>query len=348
MKIVLFDQINETHVCESLVEALVRLGHEVRWTGPIWKGHRFPEGVDDIGGIDARLEELLAWRPDALLNFRASSLLPAQLQRLRRAGVRTLVWFPDDPVLYGLCYGQVVDYYDVPLHCGSRQVLDFYRYRGHRVGVNFPFWLDPQAVPYRYDVERCEGTLVFFGNMHGPAKQGRYEAFCALHEDIAFYGKLPQDPHGRGRGQLDGIGQALEVLPRYRIGLNSAQRFGDYAGSAYDFPGLGMLGSFFLPSRVLQYAALGLPVLSLHAPQADLRHYPPGLHARSVEEARAVVARVAHDDDYLQALSRAARRELEQHHGADARARLLERIVWETVRPERLTAHEQEFIYRCY
>lgn len=99
---------------------------------------------------------------------------------------------------------------------------------------------------------------------------------------------------------------------------------------------------------MLQYAALGLPVLTVHGPQDDPSHYPPGLHARSLEQARVVIERVARDDDYLLAISSAARRELEQVHGAASRARLLDQIVLGSVRPERLTEHEQEFMYRCF
>lgn len=346
MKIVLFDEINETHVCDALAVALARLGHQVIRTGPVWRGHLFATEAADLARIHGQVDECIAQAPDALLNFRASSLAPGQVERLRRAGVRTAVWFPDDPVLYGLCYSHVVDAYDTVLHCAGRRVLDFYRYRGHRIGINFPFWLDTDVWACAYEAARCEAALVFYGNMHGPAKQGRYELFCGLDDDLSLYGRVPDDPRGKGRGTLAGPAAAVAVLPRYRIGLNSPQRFADYAGTPYDFPGLAMLGSFFLPSRVLQYAAIGLPVLTLHPHGIAAEHYPPGLHATDASQARGVVQRVARDVGYLQALSRAARGEVERCHGAPARARLLVKLFDTSIQPEQLTPHEQEFIHR--
>jgi hypothetical protein len=254
---------------------------------------------------------------------------------------------PDDPVLYGLCYGQIVDAYDLALHCAGSRVLDFYRYRGHRVGVNFPFWLDPAVWPLRYRPEACDAGPVFYGNLQGPAKRGRYEALCAVADDLSIYGRSTDDPRGVSRGQLHGPAEAVAALPRHRLGLNMPQRFADYAGTAYDFAGLAMLGNFFLPSRVLQYAALGLPTLTLHhGAVAETAHYPPGLHARDPGQARDIAARVRADADYLSSVSRAARAEVERFHDGDARARLLVALFANRIVPERLTPHEQEFIYR--
>jgi len=348
MKIVLFDQINEVHVCTSLHAALAQMGHAVMSTGPVWRGHRFPASTEECEAIDNRLDDVLAMRPDALLNFRASSLLPRHLDRLRRAGVKTLVWFPDDPVLYGLCYSAVVDHYDVPLHCASGKVLNFYRYRKHRIGVNLPFWVDTDAIPYVYEAQACDKDLVFFGNMHGPAKQKRYELFCSVHDDLSIYGKVPDDPHGKAKGVLHGMEDASATLRSFRIGLNTAQCFQDYRGTPYDFPGMAMLGSFFLPSRVLQYAAIGLPVLTLPSDDSSVHHYPAGFHAGSAAQARDMIPRLLAHANYLQAVSRSARRDVEQYYSASSRARFLSELIKGSIEPRQLTPHEQEFSYRYF
>ena len=349
MKIVLFDEINETHVCDALATGLDDLGHAVFRTGPVWKGHAFATSPEAIASIDARIDEALAAGPDWWLNFRASSLTAGQVERIRRAGVRAAVWFPDDPVLYELCYSKIVDAYDLVLHCGGRQVLDFYRYRGHRIGINFPFWVDLRAWPLRYEPDACDRGPVFYGNMHGVAKRSRYEALCAVAPDVSLYGRLADDPLVRGRGVLNGPHEAAAALPRHRLGLNAPQRFADYAGSAYDFAGLALLGTFFLPSRVVQYAALGLPTLTLHAGAVvDAGHYPPGLHARDVAQARAVVERISVQPDLLRGISLAARGDVERFHTGGSRARLLAALFDGTIEPERLTPHEQEFGYRFF
>lgn len=347
MKIVLFDQINETHVVDSLAAALVAGGHAVSSTGAVWRGHRFPQRAEDILMIHDKIDELLAESPDVLFNFRASSLLPEHVERLRRAGIRCLVWFPDDPVLYKSVYGQVIDLYDTPLHCGDQRILAFYQYRGHKPGINFPFWLDPGVFRYAYDPSNASGDVVFFGNMHGPAKEGRYETVTSLHEDVSIYGKVPLDPGGCGKGILQGIPETVATLGRYRIGINIAQQFSSYAGTSHEFPGLAMLGGFFLPSRVIQYAAIGLPVLTIQSVRPDNAHYPPSLHARDALTARNMIKRVLEDTGYLVSISKAARRIVEERFCAHARARLLEYLI-NRGSLDYLTSNELEFMYQWY
>jgi hypothetical protein len=348
MRIALFDQINEVHVCESLASSLAASGCEVTWTGKIWHGHTFPSREEDVRVLDEHVEKIIASSPDALLNFRASSLSAAQVSRLRAAGIRTLVWLPDDPVLYGLTYGQIVDAYDIALHCGNTKVLEFYRHRGHKPGVNFPFWIDPTRFQYSYEPSLCEHALVFFGNMHGPAKSKRYDAICSLHEDLAIYGKVPSDPLGKCKGQLAGPEEAVKVLPRHRVGLNMAQYFGDYTGTSYAFPGLSMLGHFFLPSRVLQYAAIGLPVLTIQPGQFDAAHYPAGWRVSDPVQAQALLSRVLPQNETLLSVSARARQQVEMHFSAQSRAKYLLYLLKHTDDIPGLTMHEREFQYQTF
>lgn len=343
MHFYLFDQILETHVCESLREALLELGHRVSASGPVWSGHRFPRSPEDVARMHQAVDRAIDARPDVLFNFRASALLPEHLSRLAAAGIRTAVWQPDDPVLYKVCYAKVTDAYDERFFCGGRQVLDFYRYRGHKPGINLPFWVDTGR--FRPSTEEKLGDLVFLGNGIGKAKEGRYEALCGLGGDITLYGRFRDDPHMRVRGYLTEE-EVVSKIPRYRLAVNVAQSFASYAGTPSDFPGLAMLGEFFLPSRVVQYAALGVPALTVHAEGFDAQHYPPGLHARSFEEARQVVAEALSGPDRIAWLSGAARLHAERHLSSKSRARLLEQVFSGSLASHRLSAHEQSYAYK--
>jgi len=347
MKLYLFDQILETHVVDALSSALLAEGHSVTLSGPVWQGHRFPERPEDISMIHEKIDEMLAEQPDAMFNFRASSLLPEHILRIRKAGVRTIVWFPDDPVLYNLVYGKIIDLYDIPLHCGDQRVLNFYHYHGHTTGINFPFWLDPAVFNYVYDPSAATGNVVFFGNMHGPIRQGRYDIVCSSHTDVSIYGKVASDPRGRVKGIINGPAETVKVLGTYRIGINIAQEFSSYANTQYDYPGLAMLGAFFLPSRVLQYASTGLPVVTVQTMRQDDAHCPPGFHARDAESAGLLIKRLLEHPDYLVKISKAARRIVEQRFSGRQRVKLLEYLLTGQSIAD-FTMHEREMMYQWF
>lgn len=347
MRIALFDRINETHVCTSLEEALRHRGHSVLSTGPIWHGHRFAITGHDIEYTDAALDAVLAEGCDWLLNFRASALTPAQVRRIRSTGVASAVWLPDDPVLYATTYRHVVDGYDHVLNCGPASVLQFYDGRGHRQGVNFPFWLDPYKWHADWSIARADKDLVFLGNALGKVREGRYAAMAPAKRRIAVYGKCVEDPHEIHRGELFGVEAMRAVLPGYAAGLNIPQRFADYAGTSYDFSGLADLGEFFLPSRVTQYAALGLPVISLGA-EAVNPHFPHALRAGDIAAALRVVDRLRSDPALSAEVSADARKDVLQSFSAAARAHLLEALFSGELDPRTMGLHEREYAYRNY
>jgi hypothetical protein len=347
MKIALFDQVNETHVCDALAVALRALGHEILETGPVWQGHRFPVLAEDTAGIDEMVETVLSAGCEALFNFRASALSPDQLSRLRRAGVTTAIWLPDDPVLYGVTYRHVVDEYDHVLHCGSSEILEFYSGQGHKPGINFPFWLDPGIWSYVWEPECVQRALVFLGNLHGPAKRGRYERLAPGYRSISVYGICPTDPLGMHVGELHGIEALKAVLPLYRAGLNLPQRFAEYAGSAYDFAGLSALGGFELPSRVIQYAALGLPVISLGGLSPN-EAFPHSLKATDVHAALRISDGLAHEADAAIALSRLARSDVERHFSGASRAMLLVALLSGAINPAAMSLHDRATCYRQF
>lgn len=344
MHFYLFDEILETHVCTSLEKSLAKLGHQVTRTGKVWRGHRFPIKKADVAQIDQAVELAIAAKPDVLFNFRASTLLPQHIARLRSAGIRTMVWQPDDPVLYEICYSQIMDLYDDVYLCASRRVVEFYRYRGHKPAINLPFWVDTDLYAYAAHKDRL-GDVVFLGNGAGKSRHSRYEALCGMADDIALYGRFDSDPYGKVRGYLSDD-DIIRTIGQYRLGINIPQSFDSYAQTDYDFPGLGLLGHFFLPSRVVQYAALGLPALTIQASHYDPMHYPPGLHARNFAEAKSLVAKALVSPERLDLLSKAARQYAVMYLDANSRAALLDAVCRGTLRADDLSTYEQSYIYK--
>lgn len=321
MRVALFDAIREQHVCRSLERAIANLGHEAYWTGPVWTSHRRPTSRLDREAIDEALDEALAFEPDALLCFRPSSLDEGQLERLRGAGIRTLVWLADDPVLYDVGYRQIVDLYDVVLHGGPEQVLEFYERRhGRPTGVYFPFWAGEEVFPDVYDPDG-DVDLVFLGNMDSRNRAGRYELLSSLPLRVEVFGTAERDPEGIVSGYLRGPEEISAALGRARLGFTMSQRFSDYEGHEYDFPELSGLGTFDVPSRIVQYAASGLPVVALS--DGPLESFPEAVWAPDrdgvAESAQALLA----DHDQRRLLSQRVRARFERSFSAAARARSL-------------------------
>jgi Helicase associated domain/Glycosyl transferases group 1 len=325
VRIALFDSIRERHVCESLERALSALEHEVYWTGPVWGRHGAPATSTPKRSVQAALDEVLAFEPDALVSFCASTLTPGDLERVRGAGARTVVWLADDPVLYQVSYRHIIDHYDLVLHGGREAVLAFYEANhGHPTGVYFPFWTDAEAFPRVYDPDGDIDT-VFLGNTTGVNRAGRYELLAGLPFDVAIYGTADGDPSGIVRGYLREREEISGVLGRSRVGITLSQRFSDYAGHPYDYPGLAGLGSFDLPSRVVQYAASGVPVLALsNDPCAS---FPEAIVATDRAELISRAAALLSDRERRLELSEATHRRFEQSFSADSRARALVELV---------------------
>ncbi len=203
MKICLFDDILERHVRKSLARALTCRGHEVFVTPPVWRGHSAPTKPADVTTVRSALEEVTAERPYVLFNFRASTLSPDMLRDLHCAGIVTIMWLPDDPVLYDISYKSIVDHYDLRLNCDSAAILQIYeKNRGIR-GVNFPFWTDRQEVGGSSDAfTDAEFDLVFLSNVKGKVRTRRYDILACLSAPIRFFSRLEYDPADFGVGYL--------------------------------------------------------------------------------------------------------------------------------------------------
>ncbi|WP_313823356.1 hypothetical protein [Citricoccus sp.] len=264
MRVVLYDGIQETHVASSLDRALRSRGHAVYHTGRFGSGYLFRNTDELLPTIADHLDLITDFGPDLVLVFRPASAPYPVLQALRGTGAVVAAWLSDDPVLFKDSYGPIVDLYDLILHCGNESVLRFYEQRfGRPTGVNFPFWTDHAAFPAVYGRHQPESTVMFLGNMVGPVRRARYEQLAAMGHSVRVYGRMEADPAGLGGGFLDSDAEVAEAGGRARVALNIPQFFSAYRGQPTWFPGLENLSHFDLPSRVVQYAAMGLPVVSV-------------------------------------------------------------------------------------
>lgn len=330
MRIALFDAIQEEHVGASLERALRAAGHEVYSTGRFGKGFAFrdPQTVLTVAG--EHLDRIADFRPDWILVFRPGSAPQPILERLRATGAALAVWLSDDPVLFDLSYGPIIDLYDLVLHCGNAAVLQFYEDRfGRPTGVNLPFWTDHEAFPVVYGHHEPESTAVFLGNVDGPVRRPRYHHLAQMRTEVRIFGQTGEDPYSLGRGFLDTDLEIRQALSRSRVALNIPQVFTDHRGLQTWFPGLDDLGYFELPSRVIQYGALGIPTVSIipgPSGPTDSRAYPEVVVCGSFQEADDWIE-MACVDGALEELSCRTVETFDRWFSADARVMALESLT---------------------
>lgn len=327
MRIVLFDGIMETHVVSSLERSLAGRGHDVLNTGKLAHGHTFITAAADIQRVEEAISLVHDFRPDLVVVFRPSSLPFPLLRRLRRAGGRLFAWFSDDPVLWNLSYGQVVDFYDVILHCGGSRVLDFYEQKhGRPTGVNFPFWSDGDAFPYVYGTKPSESDVLFLGNVGDSIRRRRYYQLGLLNLNLRIHGQVGDDYLNLSGGYLDTREEVVDAGARARIAISIPQFFSDHREAPTWFEGLDRLGSFEFPSRVIQCAAMGLPMVTLLEPGLSLNMFPEIRVACDLDELERVSKEMLRSED-LSEVSRRIRWRFERNFTAESRAMALEDLV---------------------
>lgn len=347
MRIALFDGLLEEHVPQSLERALRARGHDVLTTGRVWQGTRLPKEPADRERLAAVVDDVLARRPDVLLTWRAAALRPEQLDRLRSAGVLLMAWFSDDPVLFRQSTGALAPHYDVTLHTGAEETLELYERDSGHLGVSMPFFTDSQAFPRTWGSRDVEYPVVFLGNTHTRVRRWRYDLLAGTGLPVALFGKVAADDAGLHAGELADDREVAAVLARAGVGVNVPQRFADYAGTATDFPGLAELGEFRTPSRVVQYAATGVPVVTYRRtdPSPD---DVPGVVVREGEDLGAAVRALLADPDRCRELSDAAHTWFLRWHTAGSRARLIEELATHPGTVRWLDRTTRARLYRLY
>ncbi len=345
MHFILFDTILEKHTVESLARAMKKNGHRVTCTGAVWHGHLVPTDSKDLQLIQRHVDQACSMRPDALLNFRAATLTPDMVRQLRKAGVFTMVWLPDDPVLYNICYKHIVDPYDLMLHCGGEQVLEFYQIRHGKSGVNFPFWTDEHAVPYSFNIDQAETDLVFLGNCIGPVRKNRYDFIANLPYQTKILGNVSEDPFKICAGYLEDTKAVAKELGNSLCGINIPQYFKDYKNTEYDFAGLTEMGHFQFPSRVIQYAAAGLPIISLEPEKPSDILFPELLRVSDRINLLSAAQSLFSDKQRLENLSQRTHQRFLTSFSAIARTLLLEQLVADPVETSKMPIAEKAILF---
>jgi len=295
---------------------------------PVWRGHEFPTTTEDVRSIRDQLHEVIDHGIDVLLVMRASALPPELIREARARGVFVVVWLPDDPVLYDILYRHIVDEYDLVLHCGPERVLEFYDSKGHQPGINFPFWTSTDFFPYCYQPQQAKMDLVFWGNCTGGGRSSRYETIAALPARSRIYGRVDEDSNNLHGGIVKDVNNDQRLVSKtfanFKLGLNIPQLFSKYCGSPYDFPGLKKLGEFQVPSRVVQYAASGLPIISFGKSLETI--FPGAICVEDMDQATRALE-VVQDVDRLLEISRTTHRTFVRHYSAQERARFLLELI---------------------
>ena len=326
MRIAIFDGILETHVGSSLERAFVRRGHQVLNTGKVGQGFEFPTANSDVSHLHHAVSRVLEHDPDWVIVMRPASLPPRLLSRLRSGGAGLAVWLSDDPVLFHLSYAPLLESYDLVLHCGTADVLQHYEdFFGRPTGVNFPFWTDHDAFPYVWGSEAPESSAVFLGNVHDHVRRKRYFALGAMKTNVRIHGNVGTDYLGLSGGYLDSDAEVVNAGARAQVAINIPQFFKDHRGLPTWFPGLDQLGFFEYPSRVVQYIAMGLPVVSVIPGKPRFDSLPEMRVVEDMQEADETIAELLEGD--LTTLSQASERRFAKHFSADARVLAFESLI---------------------
>jgi hypothetical protein len=318
---IIYGDILSRHAVDSLVHALRAAGHDVVEVPAVARSHKF--GPDAQTEAESRRRIEAALPADALFNFRPEELTPAVLEDIRARGVVTAVWFADDPLLYRVCYRHVAEAYDLTLHTGREDVLAFYEKRLGVHGYSFPFWTDDAHYPYTYDPDAAEIEVGFLGNCSGPRRSERYDLLAGLPFRVRFHGRLPEKGDDRA-GIHGGVLERDEIpaaIREFRVAINMSQSFVGVK-DRYSFRALDGFGEFFFPSRLVLYAATGIPTVSIGMPEAR-RPFDSVIMATTQEEVIDRVQALLDDRNALLEASRAGRREFESCLSAETRVAML-------------------------
>lgn len=327
MRVAIFDGILESHLASSLESALERRGHQVLNTGRFGNGFLFPKDDKIIKRHIEIAYDVLDFKPDLILVFRPASAPKSVLKLLKSTGAKVFAWLCDDPVLWDLSYRELSTDYDALLHCGDADVIELYdEYLGRAGGVNFPFWTGSDFFPYSYGKTGFDSDLVFLGNSQGKIRRKRYHDLSRVPLEVKIHGLSGNDYSFRNGGYLDSDREVIESCARSKFALNFPQYFNDHRGLETWFDGLDKFEFFPFPSRVIQYAAIGLPILSIVPSPEKLRHFPEMLTSPDIESGVQIIQNLINENE-LENLSRKTYERFVQNFSSSARVLALENLM---------------------
>ena len=326
MRWVIYGAIQERHLTDSLAAALRAAGHDVATVPGIARD--YVVGDDDAVSTEAARRISDALPADVVFCIRVDEPRAPFVRSLRDRGITTIAWFLDDPLNYASIYARVVEAYDITLHTGAEDVLRLYEERHGVAGYHFPFYTDDAHYPYVYDPNRADIELGFLGNTAGEREAERYPLLASLPFGVKMFGRLARAAEDWA-GILAGFvpeNRIPDTLARFKVGFNIAQPFDESIADKYGWPGVARFHEFFFPSRLVAYAAAGIPAVSLQHP-AMPRPLGTTVVATSRIELIAGVRALLEDGAARLALSRATRAEFEACLTAASRVRLLEQLL---------------------
>ncbi|WP_426734691.1 hypothetical protein [Glutamicibacter sp. 2E12] len=327
MRVVLFDGIQEMHVIRSLGRAFQNRGHHVYQTGKLTSGFEYITEGQDLELVQRSIDDTIEFKPDIIIVFRPSALPIPLLRRLRISGAKLYVWLSDDPVLWNQTYKYSINEYDVVLHCGGKPILDFYESKfGYPTGINFPFWTDSIEFPYSYGKNEPESDLLFLGNAVGPIRRQRYYDLGLLSSSLKIHGNVNPDYLGLSGGYLDTQEEIRRVGSSAKIAVNIPQYFQTYKDQPMWFKELGDLGYFETPSRIVQYAAMGLPIVSLEPDNISASSFQNSLRVADIATCESLTRNLL-ESDSLQEISIRTYDEFTKYYQAASRVMAIESLM---------------------
>lgn len=265
MKWLIYGDIAEQHVVNSFCDSLNENDIQIIRLPALNRSHQFITDLNEEKQIENSLREVLySHNIDVLFNFRVSQLTARHIELLKNKNIYTFAWLPDDPLLYQICYKHIVNLYDVVLHCGYADVIEFYQRRhGVQNGFCFPFWSSEKYFPYIYNLNATQYDVGFLGNCHTINRKGRYELLANLPFKTVFFGRPPKEGNYTDiwGGYIHNETDIPEHLQKLKLAISVPQFFADAKDTIYSFPDLSLFESFYFPSRIVQYAACGIPTI---------------------------------------------------------------------------------------
>ena len=259
MRWLLYGDVKSRHAVDALIGALERAGQEVAEIPATGRG--FASSPIPRRWPNPRAQSRPSCRLTCCLNLRPEQLTPDQIAGLRAKGVTTLVWLADDPLLFRVSYKHVAAAYDVTLHsargpmCWSSTSAGLMsaaiRFRSGPTTRTSPTATTPMAPTSRSaswataiasDVRTA--TTCWRACRGRPGSSGRCRRGPSTTREI-------------NAGYL-AVDEMPSALRRFRVGISMAQTFVGVRDQ-FSFKALERFGEYWFPSRLVLYAAVGIP-----------------------------------------------------------------------------------------
>lgn len=279
-------------------------------------------------------ETAAALRPDLLLVLNGLHVFPAdhlaQIDRVRGLGIRTAIWFADDPYVTAETVRIAPRYDTVITH--ELGTVDFYRSHGCQDVHYLPFAADParfkpEPVPAAYRSDVC---------FIGQAFWNRVETFDAIAGELAG---LRVFIAGGLWERMKRYGMLRHAIRPGWLPVDESVRYYNGAKIVINLhrtavPGSDNANSYGLPARSINprtFEIAGCGAFQLTDRREDLeRHYRPGVELDTYDSPAELAMKIRHylhaDDERNAIAARALARTLREHTYAARVGTLLERL----------------------